>query len=728
MTENKGTFPTGPENDKSSNPLSDEQEEALKKIMAELEGKNSAEEASSESKDATEQKQESQTNNGLTDEQEAALQKIMAEIETSTKGAAPTKPSPQNTSITAEQEETLNKIVAELQGSVPLDNEKVSEDLSQDQEETLKKIMAEIEGGASSKSADSHDPGQDTDTDSSLSESTAVTADGGIQASATESVKESEKSKSSGGFEELDLSSFESELQKVVAEANIQSAQAQTPKRRFTAGLGQQGEETPESVTSKDSNEIVSVSEAPPPEKTTSQDPSEDLVEEEPTPALEDSINSPEPQSAEESDEPEPVDAPTAAPVQIKAPPLKEVPKRPSSAGKRGIFKKLILISICSAAVALLAAAAVWYWHLPKQPSHKELTAVSPDSIENRNGSVNSKKTEDDAADNSAPESGLTQIQNNTLTKISEDIGSLKKSLLDKLKEINDLKKYYQQGIRETEEDLISLIGNKNIKLLKEAIEDQQIELGLRTIQRRKEYISRLTVPYDQVLKDSEELLYLERKAEIFREMMRNTSGISLDSFEKQVIETLRRVSIAKASLSIDQAAPPDGTLEIVWNDLYAKAGAASRKKLTSVEQAKLNQTIWKEICSGNFNRKYVLTELNEKTAQCLLQWDGKDLYLNNLTSITPEVAQILSHWPGEWLGLNGLLTLPPEVARHLSRWKGKRLSLNGLTELSPKATLYLSKWQGNQLELVGLKHIGQWENPKIELFVSDKLRNQIPR
>jgi hypothetical protein len=325
-------------------------------------------------------------------------------------------------------------------------------------------------------------------------------------------------------------------------------------------------------------------------------------------------------------------------------------------------------------------------------------------------------------------ESKAAQTRNDLLENLLSEITEQRNFLLDKLKEINDLKRYYEQGIQETQDNLIPLLREKKISQLKNALNEQKIELGLRIIQRRKAYIVKLEDPFGQILNASENLLYLERKAIIFHLMMANTSGIGLDLFEKQVIDAIQRIKVIKEKLSIDQIAPAPISLEDVWDELNAKMRSMQPQKLSSAQLAKQNQNIWKEICSGNYDRKYALTALNEKVTQCLLQWDGKDLFLNQLTSLTPEVAQILSHWKGAWLGLNGLETLSPEAARHLARWRGKRLSLNGLMELSPKTTLYLSKWQGNQLELIGLKHIGQWENPQIELFVSDKLRSQLPR
>ena len=166
---------------------------------------------------------------------------------------------------------------------------------------------------------------------------------------------------------------------------------------------------------------------------------------------------------------------------------------------------------------------------------------------------------------------------------------------------------------------------------------------------------------------------------------------------------------------------PPD--LETIWREVVTRISCKTQQLST---QSPLNKAVSAEICKGNFERKFMLTALSTETARCLINWTGKDLYLNELTELTAETAGVLAQWPGEWLSLNGLKTLSADTARHLAQWPGKRLSLNGLTILSAETTANLSRWKGEQLEMVGLQAIGSWENYGTRLFLSENLRRRL--
>jgi hypothetical protein len=743
MANNEYIRPTPPDDDHQKKPFKNEPQEDQNKSSHDLENHKNMDRLSENSEALSSTNQPEENSDGLTDDQEAALQKIMAEIEaTSTSKSTESDPTP---SITADQEETLNKIVAELQGDIPNEDsdtskknkvekqsetvqnsdDKASEDLTPEQEEALQKIMAEI--GDSST--------EDDDTKENEPESSAQKSD---QPSGSESEKEAEaeedRSSDSDNFEEPALSDFESELQKVVAEANKQSTQTSTPPQSFDPEIAK--ESTPPTVEKKTDKAETKAPEPPPaitpqpsPPKIPSDEPADLATDQLAEKKAEKATSSPVDQhtqnpSIKTSDDAT-IDQKASKKNNSKNKPLEEIP---IPAKKLKYNYKMAIIAGCTTIFVMFTIflAIRWFPLISGKNVQKEALAVIKEiQSKDRMMDQNIHETPPMA---SSQDSDLKEAQKDTLSKLLSDIQSNRKTLLDKLKEIADLKKYYAQGIIEVEDDLIDLIRSKKLTLLHEALLEQKIELGLRTIQRRKGYISKLDLPFDQVFKASEELLYLERKANILRELMQNTSGITLDKFEKQIAETIERINLTKANLSIDQTSPPVASLKIIWDDLLKSLKSKANRQPTSLTQVQQNQKIWQDICSGNYDQKWALTDLNEKAANCLLKFKGKDLYLNGLTTITPKVAQILSKWPGEWLGLNGLTNLTPEIAHHLAHWKGKRLSLNGLSELSPKATLYLSKWQGDQLELVGLRHIGQWENPKIKLFISDTLRNRIPK
>lgn len=737
MANNEQIRPTPPEDDRQ------------KKSSRDLENHKNEDTLSEDNKALPSTNQSEENSDGLTDEQEAALQKIMAEIEaTSTSKSTQSAPT---TSITADQEETLNKIVAELQGDISNEDsntsnknkvekqsktaqnsdDKASEDLTPEQEEALQKIMAEI-GDSSPK---------DDDTKENEPESSAQHSD---QPSDSESEKEVEaeenRSSDNDNFKESALSDFESELQKVVTEAKLQSTQTSTPSQ--PSNIEAAKDSISSTVEKKTEKAVTKAPEPPPtttfqssPPKTPSDEPTvepADLATEQlEEKKSEEATSSPSDQHSQNppikaSDDAN-IDKKASLKTKSKLKPSEEISIPKKKLKPKHNYKMAIIAGCMTILVIFTVVLAIrWFSLISGEKVKKEALAVINE--------IQPTKTMMDQNINAKPpvapsqDSDFRKAQKETLSKLLSDIQDNRKTLLDKLKEIADLKKYYAQGIIEVENDLINRIRSKNLTLFHDAILDQKIELGLLTIQRRKGYISKLDLPFNQIFEASEELLYLERKANILRELMENTSGITIDRFEKQIAETIERINLTKDNLSIDQTSPAVASLKTIWDDLSKRLNSDANHQPTSLTQVQQDQRIWKDICSGNYDQKWALIDLNEKAANCLLKFKGKDLYLNGLTTITPKVAQILSKWPGEWLGLNGLTSLSPEVARHLARWKGKRLSLNGLSELSPKATLYLSKWQGDQLELVGLKHIGQWENPKIKLFISDTLRHQIPK
>ena len=747
MAYNEQMRPTPPDGDHQKKPSQDEPPEDQNKSGRDLENHKKADTLSEDSEALSSTNQPEENSDGLTDEQEAALQKIMAEIE-ATSVSKSTESAPAE-SITTDQEETLNKIVAELQGDIPNEDsntsnknkvekqsetvqnsdDKASEGLTLEQEEALQKIMAEI-GDSSPK---------DDDTKENEPESSAQPSD---QSSGPGSEKKAESEENrpsdSGNFEELAPSDFESELQKVVTEAKMQSRQTSTPSQPSNPETAK--ESIPPPIEKKSEKTAAEASEPPPaisPQPSSPKTPSDEPTIEPAgltTDQLEEKKSEEAPSSPlEKHSQTSPIKASDDANIDKKAPlkaksglkPLEEIP---TPEKKLTYNYKMAILAGCTTIMVIFTAilAIKWLPYISGEKVKKEALAVI-DKIQ-PTGTMMDRNINGKPPLAPSQDLDLREAHKDTLLKILSDIQSNRKTLLDKLKEIADLKKYYAQGIIEVEDDLIDRIRSKKLTLLQDALLDQKVELGVQTIQRRKGYISKLDLPFDQVFKASEELLYLERKTNILRELMENTSGITLDRFEKQIAETIERINLVENNLSIDQTSPPVASLETIWDDLLKRLKSNENHKPTSLTQVHQNQRIWNDICSGNYDQKWALTDLNEKVANCLLKFKGKDLYLNGLTTITPKVAQILSTWPGEWLGLNGLTSLSPEVARHLARWKGKRLSLNGLLELSPKATLYLSKWQGDQLELVGLRHIGQWENPKIKLFISDNLRTQIPK
>jgi len=309
-----------------------------------------------------------------------------------------------------------------------------------------------------------------------------------------------------------------------------------------------------------------------------------------------------------------------------------------------------------------------------------------------------------------------------SLKTVAESLERLRSQLLAKKAEIEELRAYYQAGIDAEINGIIDLLKPTNKDSA--AMADPRIGLGLSAIQRRDTYIRKLVRPVDELTWNSEELLYSSRKAELLALMATKTSDIDIDGFIRQSHELIGKHSRALEELNIDDVSVSPLSTEAIWNDITSRLPKNPPKAASAGPEVD-NDFISEQICNGDYSQKHKLTVLSPKTARCLAQWKGKDLFLNELKELEPEAARQLATWKGDWLGLNGIEELSPESAAHLSRWKGKGLSLNGLSRLSPRVVAILSEWQGDQIELVNVKHMAHWENPKTRLFLSEEMNRK---
>ncbi|BBO80053.1 hypothetical protein DSCO28_06190 [Desulfosarcina ovata subsp. sediminis] len=314
------------------------------------------------------------------------------------------------------------------------------------------------------------------------------------------------------------------------------------------------------------------------------------------------------------------------------------------------------------------------------------------------------------------------------LKAIATALDQLRNELLAKQGEIEELRGYYQSGIDAEIAGILDSIrksGKRTISL-KAAMTDAHISLGLSAIQRRNAYIRRLKIPANALTRDSEELLYLTRKAELLASMAEKSSGIDVDGFVQESGEVMDVHRQRLNQLNIDAVDVIPLPMESLWQDISRRLPVkpASDKQPPAAVRAD-NAVIWKAICEGDFSRNDQLSMLSIEAARCLSAWKGKDLFLNALTDLPPDIARELVKWEGDWLGLNGLTELTPEVASHLARWKGRILSLNGLSRLSPQVVAILSEWRGEQIELINVKHMPNWDTPRIRLFFSEDLQRR---
>ena len=293
------------------------------------------------------------------------------------------------------------------------------------------------------------------------------------------------------------------------------------------------------------------------------------------------------------------------------------------------------------------------------------------------------------------------------------------KSLQNKQKAIANLKQQYKKGIDEAENEIFEEKQGKGLATYQDAQKEKRVELYLRMIQRRQVYIADLDRLLEQLVLNTEELLYLKRQIEIDMLMVNVIKGMNSDKLSKR-IDTIIQQHIHdadKLTLNTKDARPQ--SLESIWKTI----SKSDLQKASLSKEEITNREIWQEICDGNFDRKHELTALSLKSAKDLSEWQGKDLFLGKLIKLSPEEAKRLSKWKGKWLSLNGLSELSPEAAKHLSQWKGNRLSLNGLKKVSPEVVEYLSQWQGEELELVSLRGISHWEESGKKVHLAGRQR-----
>ena len=325
-------------------------------------------------------------------------------------------------------------------------------------------------------------------------------------------------------------------------------------------------------------------------------------------------------------------------------------------------------------------------------------------------------------------------LQNPYQEKLQE-VARLRVDLLAKKDEIDQLKVFYRDGISELEEELQQEAARYKVQTLEQAVQNYQIELDLRSIQRRWAYIDELEKPSHWLYQGSEELLFLSRRAKIDLQMSAVADGIELTRHTRHLNASLQKYQLAPERLAIDLSNSRLRPLKDIW-----EAIGAENKIIAQHAVANGDQAIIAEICDGNTGRIADLRTLTIKASKCLAQIESSELFLNQLTSLSPVAAKYLSAWSGQWLCLNGFRELSPDVARHLFRWDGDWISLNGLEAFPPQIGEMLLSWQGRQLELmglvynqekmdrIGLQQLFDWEKSGGKLFVPENIRVEMDR
>jgi hypothetical protein len=314
-----------------------------------------------------------------------------------------------------------------------------------------------------------------------------------------------------------------------------------------------------------------------------------------------------------------------------------------------------------------------------------------------------------------------------------KEISLLRETLLRKKEEIDQLKKYYQEGIAELEKEIFDEMRSTKTDTFLQALENKRIEFGLRTIQRRHAYMRQLDQPSEWIYKASEELLYLKRRVMVDLQVAEVASGIDISMHMRHLNTAIEKYRPTAERLAVDMTDAQLESLENVWEQIRTR-----NLQISNSQASSKNKIISEQICSGTFKRVSELSEISVEAAKCIAEMPGSDLFLNDLSEISSRAAKYLFQWKGSWLCLNGFKALSPRVANYLFQWDGGWISLNGLTEFPPEIGEILLQWQGKQLELMGLRYsnssfanIGieylvEWERSGGKLFVTEELREKI--
>ena len=314
-----------------------------------------------------------------------------------------------------------------------------------------------------------------------------------------------------------------------------------------------------------------------------------------------------------------------------------------------------------------------------------------------------------------------------------EELTALRDRLLLKQEEIRRLKKHYQDGVDELENEISDELQKAKGYTFLQAIEDSAIAFSLRTIQRRQTYIQQLEGPLSWIHQACEELLYIKRQTMIDLQVTEIAGGVDMNTHVRHIDAAVRKYQPTADKLAPDMTNSQLEPMETIWNRIQDK-----NRLYASVRAYSQNQIISEQICAGIFNRLSELSEISAKTAKCVTEMRSSDLFLNDLTEISPAVARQLFQWKGSWVCLNGIRALSPRAAHYLFQWDGNLISLNGLTEFPAEIGEKLSQWDGQQLELMGLQYaedlptridlesLARWEQAGGKLFVPKEVRKKI--
>jgi soluble lytic murein transglycosylase-like protein len=178
-----------------------------------------------------------------------------------------------------------------------------------------------------------------------------------------------------------------------------------------------------------------------------------------------------------------------------------------------------------------------------------------------------------------------------TVEAALDEAAGILAELAGKKNEINELLRYYRNGINELEKQIVQEMQNKRITSYSRGVRIKRVELGLRTIQRRQVYMRKLKKPNLWVKSGSEELLYIKRKAQFDIQLIDIAGGINLDRHMKQLSAAILKYRPTAEKLAIKLPDADILPLETIWSRIIKPKEKTAQTPVMTASQELLKQT-----------------------------------------------------------------------------------------------------------------------------------------
>jgi soluble lytic murein transglycosylase-like protein len=178
-----------------------------------------------------------------------------------------------------------------------------------------------------------------------------------------------------------------------------------------------------------------------------------------------------------------------------------------------------------------------------------------------------------------------------TVEAALDEAAGILAELAGKKNEINELLRYYRNGINELEKQIVQEMQNKRITSYSRGVRIKRVELGLRTIQRRQVYMRKLKKSNLWVKSGSEELLYIKRKAYFDIQLIDIAGGINLDRHMKQLSAAILKYRPTAEKLAIKLPDADILPLETIWSRIIKPKEKTAQTPVMTASQELLKQT-----------------------------------------------------------------------------------------------------------------------------------------